>query len=649
MESKEDGLSFWRTILGPPKPQMPEIKREEVREYPKVNVEKYITSSINFIPINKRDKELLRAPFTVAVTPIISDPENIPKMEYSFEEAPKCGNCGTICNAKTIIFNDSTKYLCGTCKAANEIPIAMDEKFKSNQFHVNMVEYPYTDQALANAPIKNIFVLEKSELTVNHGLFSKTIEKLINRIKTLKSGYFSFILLTNTLTVPKISEDRTKFAYSSYPDCFEMQCPSADSIFFDLSTEQDLLIQYITSISELSQGTISSSLFELIDSIGSSYAGQNVMTTICTSTIPTGTMEEAKELGHKLLLSLSHFDLFIMNPSIDTQPDYASVGELSMLNNSHINIFNPVQVESASDDIIYRIFCQKCPAALVSSTHPPFLAIKDIKGCGMMRTQNSFIMTAAEPGDTFFFFYDYIVDQVEFTNPSILYQMRLTHDDGSTSITVATYSFSLVNNNKSVMDHANIDLILQSYIIQAIEDGREKADELVMLSSLDKIRDDFLNQPFLQLMLTASGNNNFRYACVCFGTASKLLNFIRASDIMSKMPREFGWYCMPRFYWLQRNTTEVPNLLTLNGFNRFVSGAMFIKYDSRHSLIILAENEDMNEWIDLLNKSPLKEVIQQISTTPSVELIHPKVNATHKTYITINKCMTAPLPATKKD
>ena len=227
--------------------------------------------------------------------------------------------------------------------------------------------------------------------------------------------------------------------------------------------------------------------------------------------------------------------------------------------------------------------------------------------------------------------------------------MRLTHDDGSTSITVATYSFSLVNNNKSVMDHANIDLILQSYIIQAIEDGREKADELVMLSSLDKIRDDFLNQPFLQLMLTASGNNNFRYACVCFGTASKLLNFIRASDIMSKMPREFGWYCMPRFYWLQRNTTEVPNLLTLNGFNRFVSGAMFIKYDSRHSLIILAENEDMNEWIDLLNKSPLKEVIQQISTTPSVELIHPKVNATHKTYITINKCMTAPLPATKKD
>lgn len=637
-------MDFWRTVLRPSTPLAPELPKKPVIEYPKVDVTKYIKSSINDIPVVKKDSDIYHCPLTMAVTPLIHNPEKIPVSEYPLDEALKCSNCGTICNTKSVLFQEDKNFLCNICKTKNELGVNTENQVKSVQFHVNMVEYPFHDTTLPNSPVKNILLLEKSELTVNHGLFAKTVDKLIKKINTLKSGYFSIFLLNKSLTIPKISDDRTKFSYSSYPDISEIILPGQDSIFFNIAEEKELLIKYIQYIAEFDQGTCANGLFEIIDSVAASYAGQNVMTTIVASTLKLGTMEEAKQLGHKLLLSLSHFDLFIMNPSIDSPPNFESVGEFSMLNNSHLSVFNAIQVEMISDDIIYRTFVQKCPAALVTVSHPAFLNIKDIKGCGMRRTLNSFIMTVAEPGDTIFFMYEHANEKVDFTFPSLTYQMRIIKEDGSAVVQVATYGLNIVDNALTVFKNANIGVFLQHYIIQAIEDGRELSDELVMLSSLDKIIKDVMESNMVKLMLGATGEgeyiNNFKLAKVLFGAAQRLLNFVRASEILSRTPEEFLMFVAPMCYQLQQDTREVPKRVYLNNLHP-KSGAMFIQYDDRHSIILLHESEDINEWLKYLNEPPLRVVLKEITHTPCIEILHPVVNATSRIYNTINKCMTA--------
>ncbi|EAY23292.1 Sec23/Sec24 zinc finger family protein [Trichomonas vaginalis G3] len=639
-------MNFWRTVLGPSKVPSTGVQKETKIEYPKVNVDKYITSTIKYLPVYKKDKDIIKVPFTIAVTPVISEPEKIPKMEYRYDEAPRCHNCGTICNPKSILFEGDQKFLCNICKSNNDLGPNMKEKVKSNQFHVNMVEYPFKDTTLANSPLRNVFIIEKSESTIKTGLFRKTLDKLTKHVKTLKSGYFSLFILTNTLTIPQINENRQEFSNLIFEDFIDLKLPSIDSVFFDISKEKDLLIQYINSTDDLQPNQTQSNIFEIIDSISPSYAGKNVMFTMVTSTVTIGKMSEAKELGHKLLSLLSHFDLFVM---AQKDVDYSPLSELSMLNNSHLTIFGEDQIEFLSDDILYRIFCQKCPAALITCKHPSFVSIKEIKGCGISRNENSFITTVCQPNDTFFFFFEYTTDHIEFTSPSMIFETRLTHEDGSTTLTVYSLSFSVVNNHMSVMQNANVDLILQSYIMHAIDDGRNKGDEQMMLQTLDKLKEEYLDETFVQLMLTATGDNMMKYARICFGTAAKILNYETACEVYTKTPQEFGYFFVPKYLFLTDETKEVPPLKYLNGFNKFDHGALFVKRDSRHSVILLAQNEEIKEWIENLNELPLKVIMRKILTTPSLEMIHPRENQTNRTFILLSKCITAPLPEIKKD
>ena len=642
-------IGFKPSDFNKPKP----IEEPKKPVFPVVDVRNFVSSSYTQLPLRKADITRLNFPFACAVTPIPQNIETIPvpTTNYEYKDAPACQFCRTPVTKKTIICQDNTCYLCNICGKKGTLGINAPTYLDSAQLNVPVVDMPYTDDENPPIPIKNLFILEKSAPTVESGLFYDLISKLLVHIKTLDHGYFSFFLLTTGLNIPIISKDRNSFSISSYPDSTDAILPEDTSkIFFDLSKEEEknLLIKFIeTAVEKIQENMPVSSILEIIDSVTSSYEKKNIFSTMVTCTANPGELADAKILGNKLLQSNGHFDLFCMNPSPQQQPNYDGISEFSMLNNSHLIVFNTVQIQNMIDDIIYRIFCTKSGRALVMANVPPFLEVKDIRGCGLMRTHNSIMLTCIEPGDTVYFFFNYVQDTIPAPSPSIVFQTRLMGEDGRRWARVAVYNFCIVNNMATATQKSNFNVIYASYMLQCIEHGRESSDDLKMQDEVDKLRNLIVEDNFIKMMLLSCGNARLGEVTSYFAVIKKLVNYVRSAEIMSKTPLDYERFILPHGYLMMLNTAQVDGPFKIHNYN-LTKGALLIQIDYDHSVILLADCEDVSVWATSISSPPLSDLIATYSTARTIEVMHSKLSHDSKVYITLMKCMTAPIEKPKK-
>ena len=646
-------MSFLKLFT--PSPQIPKVIPEKVEPpkplFPKVDVTDFINSSYTVLPVKKEDLTRVPLPFVCSVTPIPKDESDLPIQEatYDYVDAPKCQNCNTLANSKVIMCPDNVCYLCNMCSKKSSLGIKAAEYVSSPQLNVPVVQFPFADVTKHSERIKNLLILEKTFPTVEKGLFNELVEKFIDNITKMDSGLFSFFVLTTGLTVPVISNDRTSFKISVYPDATDAILPSSHKMFFDLATEKELFIKCIRTLADSPRASIPmSTIFEVIDSVTTAFVDQNVFSTMVTCTINNGEIEEAKALGNKLLINNGHFDLFCMNPSPNNQPEYKAVAEFSMLNNSHLVVFNSIQIPNIINDILYRVFCKKSGRTMIMCTMPKFAGVADIMGCGIRRTSNSFTLTAVEPGDTIYFVYEYVEEKIDIPSPSFLFQMRLMKEDGTRYIRTAVYAFSIASNFASVMKKSNIGVFMSSFLIQAIEAGREASDEFKMQDEIDKIKNTIFDDNFTKMMLFAASNDAFRFSVTSLSVMKKLVNYVRAAEILSKAPYEIERYVTPKAYVLNLGNPNIGDPVYIHNI-KLNNGALLIQYDDDHTAILLAANEKMEDWAAAINQEPLNQIIAAYSTARSIDLMHPQLSKESKVFVTIDKCMKAPLLQEKKN
>ena len=649
-------MEFLRSIGFKPsdfieKPKL--VEEPKKPEFPLVDVLDFVKSSYTTLIQRKIDFDRLHFPFSCAVTPIPKNIDSIPvpTTDYEYKDAPICQNCRTPITKKTIIYQDNTCFLCNVCSTKGTLGINAPTYLNSPQLNVPVVDLPYTDEENQPIPIKNLFIFEKSSPTLESGLFLDLISKLLIQIKSLNHGFFSFFLLTNGLNIPIISKNRNSFSISSYPDSADVILPQeTEKIFFDLSIEEEknLLIKFIeTVIEKVPEGIPTNTLLEIIDSVTSSYEKKNIFSTMVSSTANPGTIEDAIKLGNKLLQTNGHFDLFCMNPSPQQQPNYDGISEFSMLNNSHLIVFNPVQVQTIIDDILYRIFCQKSGRALIMVNIPPYFEVKNIIGCGLMRTHNSIMLTCIEPGDTVYFFFDYLQDSITGISPSMVFQMRLMGEDGRRWARIAVYNYSVNNNMSKATSTSNFDVVYASFMLQCIEHGRESNDDLKMQDEVDKLRKMILEDNFIKLMLCTFPEPKVNEVTSFFAVIKKLVNYVRSAEIMSKTPLDYHRFIIPQGYLMMLNTPNIDGPFAIHNY-QLTNGALLIQIDDDHSVVLLADVEAPSAWVSSISVPPLSDIIAAYSTARSIEIMHPKLSHDSKVYITLMKCMTAPIEEPKK-
>ena len=158
----------------------------------------YVSSSHHFVPVYKRDLVKMKIPFVISVTPFPRAIDPPVLSERTFQHSPKCRNCTGIANNRYIKCPDGITWLCHHCMAKN----SFSEKFPridgSAQARNSIVDFAFPKKADGSnkiiAPTSNpefyFLVMERTEATIDNGLFSATIQKVKEFLASLNSGYF---------------------------------------------------------------------------------------------------------------------------------------------------------------------------------------------------------------------------------------------------------------------------------------------------------------------------------------------------------------------------------------------------------------------------------------------------------------------------
>ena len=318
-----------------------------------------------------------------------------------------------------------------------------------------------------------------------------------------------------------------------------------------------------------------------------------------------------------------------------------------MLNNSHLLVFNPIQVQHVTDDIMWRIFCRKSARALILVNKNDFFDITDIRGCGLRRTQNSIFLTCLEPGDTVYFTFTYAGPKQNTARPSMVFQMRLRDADGLLFVRTACYNFSLVNNMTTLFQKMNYDVTYASLMLQCIDHGRENNDDLTMQDEVENLRDQIIFDNFIKLLICSAGATRIHEFESFFAVIKKLVNYVRSAEIMSKTPLDYMRFILPYGFLVMLGSNQVEGPIKLHKFT-LQKGALLIQINNDHTVLLLADSEDINQWAASVAFPPLSDIIAQYSTARSLEVMHSKTSGESKVFVTLMKCMTAPIEQQRK-
>lgn len=655
-----------------------------MEQYTKISNEQkiameYVRSSHLQIPMSHSDLKSMNIPFVLAVTPFqqTDSPFKPPTLKYDLNSIPLCTNCHSFLNT-LYSKNEDSKLICPVCHQKNKIPLNFDFlMMNSNETKSSVYDtyFPEAKQDSAskeqNDPINPpsmecqtyLLSIERSEATINNGLFQNTIEKIRETFSQKTTGVITIFVYDSYLHVPFIPYNNRNKSFSIMSICDlsddKTVLPPAKSLFFDLETEKSLFNQYLDFlISSLSNFTSNPTLplvkvFDLVRILNIFCQKLKIPSVIVTSQNPIGTSEEFRNFGLEILRRTSPFKFFCVTPPSSNPPDFTPLSEFSFIVNSKCQVFSQCQINYLPIDIINELQVPVFSEIIVYMSLPDYFQIVDIKGPGLRRSEKAFILPYMSPNDSVYVYLDYKVSKLKPITHSIQAQVRYLDSHRKRYVRVTSLCFYCVNNNASVAHHVNYDVYLASLFTSCIDKAREFSDTNKAVEEIKRIRKDFHENQFSKLyFLSQPGIVAPKINCAFSVAEYFLSDQMNYPLIFGRSPVDVSRFFVPIGYsilHIDSNLFQGP--MTLCNL-QFSFSALYVKMNNRRALLIINDqyareagqeefNNFVNTWTDSISKQPLSDVINNICHGEEnvIEIIIPSLSADHNLYKHVLTCI----------
>lgn len=265
----------------------------------------YIMSTYTILPLRGKDLGNFRVPFVCAVTPFPKGVPEPPIFPLTYEKWAKCARCHAFAYYKCIICpqrdqSNRVCWLCGVCNYKN----AFDENYPNvHDYELSKlpvldcyVPTPATKQKkfkLQSTTVKrHLLIIEHSDVTCSNGIFSSTIEKLKDTVKSLDRGEFTVMIYNKNLQFPLINIEKEIFSFQSYCDLDNSEFPPYDSLFFDIKYQKSLFMCYLDYLLTLKPSYPNINLFRLINTIFDFMSKASITTVFVISQVNIGNSED---------------------------------------------------------------------------------------------------------------------------------------------------------------------------------------------------------------------------------------------------------------------------------------------------------------------------------------------------------------------
>ncbi|KAH0791202.1 TKL family protein kinase [Histomonas meleagridis] len=534
-------------------------------------------------------------------------------------------------------------YLCQICSKKSKLLLGPNMVSESPQFKENVYDINFPDSPQREANFKGVqlesklhlLVIEKTQATCDNNLFMNTLTNFSQKIDKIEDGFVSVFTFDETLTVPLVKE--TSFSLQSYCDLDGAILPDAKKLFFDLSRQKELFFSYINLLLRLQPRKPSLNVFNVVLTVSTFSSKLGISSLIVTSLNPIGTSDKYRELGLQSLKISSPLNICCVTP-LQYQPDYTPLSELSLISNAHVSIYTQDQLDTLPNIFVDTLFRPKYSNTFIYAVVPPQFKIVDIKGPGLRRSDKSFVIPSIQEDDTIYFYLDYDVSRLDMTSPSVQFQFRYYDGYHQRIARIMSFNFSLSDNMHATSINCDYDVFISSAIISSIDKARETDDPQSALTELNNLRNNFFNDNFAKLFLYNQPSFILEKVLKSFNNAVKLLTSDNFSYLMGNSPYNISLFFVPIAYTFNLNSVEMKGPFTLPSVG-LQTGAIYVKLSSERAAILLAKDENVQQWAEAVNAPPVSELIAQVCQERVIEILSPLTSAKHPMYQHIMKCM----------
>lgn len=609
----------------------------------------YLHSSHRQIPVQAKDLSKLKIPFVAAVTPFPRDTQPPPTVPYPFQNAAVCKKCTALASNRYIKCPDGMSWLCQVCSNKNVYseknpPIDDSPQSKSTVFDSFLPKNPNEVVKIIPPCYKPDFfflVIERSDATIENGIFKATLDKVRESIVDKLTGNFSIFFYDSYFHFPMIVGDRKTFSVSTVFDVEDAILPPAEACFFNLETDRELAYKYLDYLENAPIIPLMAKLYDVIKTVSSFASRARIPVVFLTSQSEVGTKSQYHDLAISILKTAVPLKFLCLTPMM-APPDFSPLSELSLILNSKVQIFSQSQISYLPTDVVNTLAEPTFVDVLLFSVISPYLKIVDVKGNGIRRSEFGYSVTYLSPNDTIYVYLDYKTSKIEVPAPAVQFQVRYIDSRRRKYVRTISSSYTLVDNMNTVATLCDYDVYIASCFIRCVDKAREFGSRQAALEELDKINDEFIGDKFARL---------FYYNLPAL-TRSKIENALVAGKnflvpeyyplITGRGPIDISLFFAPEAYIFDLYSTQMQGPFTLSGRN-VGAGAMYIRLNNSRGLVLLADNQSIPQWVEAINQPPISELIASVCREKVIEIVSPSTSSDHNLYKHVITCINTKL------
>ena len=590
----------------------------------------FVQVSHTIVPQRKSDFDSMKMPITIAFTPFPGSSKTAELLPYPHQRAPQCRHCQAFATGNYLRSRDRNQWICACCLTTNRF--------------INFVDFDGTTQAQAAAydvyfeseldkdkksvdfrPMKVVFLLEKSQLTLTTGLFSAVLN-LVRRTAKECETRITLVVFDKTVHVPLISSDRKRYSITSLIEPDYLAMPREQSVLFSMPEELELFESYLSTVeSDSSVRPIRFSLMNMLDSIGPLLVNDAVPV-VFSCQAEVGDFSRLVRPYVEKSISVHLNVLFCDKCRVDT----SCLADFLMETNSKLRTFGEEQLPNLER--------WKCPRGIrrpLASIHfaNHFLTLKDVVGCGLRTTHRQFALTSMSENDTIYFFFEYQRDLKFNERPleSLVFQCQVRYFDRTGCCVFRTITATLhINSNQSlavVCSNMSDTLFLASSFLLALNNARELHKAAALFQCIETVKKNQLNNESVwPRHMTCIANMKIHHAL--YQMNSQFAPWIQCAQLLGRSPDEIVTFFCPMAYKMLLGSDQVIGPYTLSGY-QITTGALCFNIDSEQAVIYVSDVDHVDQWMSALQSPPLYDTIAQVCQSRSVYVLSRATPPTH--------------------
>lgn len=579
----------------------------------------FALASHRLLPQRKTDFATMRIPLAIAFTPFpVSDSPPV-LLPYPVQKSPRCQYCRAFAESHYIRLKNTSEWMCPCCMTTNRF-VSFPDFDKAIQAQSSVFDVcvqnasDRTKQNVDFRPMKVVFLVEKSELSLKKGLFTSVLNLARNTAKEIES-LVTLLIFDKTVHVPVISSDRKRFSITRLIEPDYTALPRESSMLFSLPSELSLFESYLETIeSDSSLFPIRFSLMNMLDAIGPLLINDAVPVVFsCQADI--GDFSKLSPIYVKKSISVHLHILCCDERFVDT----TSLSEFLMETNSKLKTFGENQLPNLEK--------WKCPLGirrpLATISFPSwFLSLKDVIGCGLRTAHDQFVLSSMSEHDTLYFLFEYERDLC-LTVPNLVLQFRLRYYDheGCCIFRIITIDIPITGESGMANVCKSIDenIFLSSSFVMAVTHAREVGNENAAFQFIEEIKNTQLgSQNSWTGYVTGIANMKIRHALRQMN--KDFAPWDRCARLFGRNPAEVVDYFCPMAYKITLGSDTVIGPYTLSGY-QITAGALCFNVDSEQAVVLVSGTDNAADWIGALQTPPLYSTIAQICQSRSVYVL----------------------------